>query len=590
MSFFPNSAISIVGSPFPLVAEQIAGNDGTDLRVLLTDSSGQLKVLISNASAITTSISGVVEVSATSSPNTDSNPIYVSALALANYAPPINEQGTLSPLNVTLDGNLRTRDRSTSAVDDSIVTSTRSNQIELNFSVAFASLPITNTKDATYGSFIQGNGCATYSTGAGTGGFARGVSTTAFSYRPGHEWYCYFTAAWPEGGAAGSHQRIGPIGGSAGTPTDGFTLGYEGTVWGISQWQNGTLVGGTANVAPTVALSAFNGDLCDGTNPTAFTVGGNPVALNLTTINIFRIHGAWFGVAPITLEVFSPDGEWVTMNTFRFPNSLTAPYAYSTNWNVQVDVTNTTNATNLAIVTPCWGMGATDAAVPLNSTISNQTLAVMSRTVLTGYYSTASAYLNVGVDSGGDLFVDIEGIAGTGVSIAAPGIILAGIADGSGNKLTTNSTTYTAKHALDGNLLGTLGTAFSTAGFVDIKGADGNVFVRQATAANLNATVVGTGTFAVQTIAASYVPALNATGQVSVTNSATEIIAPNTSRQAVLITNSSATVAVFVGASGVTAITGAYLGPGASVTIPATSAFYGITAASTATVSYMELQ
>lgn len=71
-------------------------------------------------------------------------------------------------------------------------------------------------------------------------------------------------------------------------------------------------------------------------------------------------------------------------------------------------------------------------------------------------------------------------------------------ADGAGNLLTSNSTTYTAKFGLDGNLLGTLGTAFTTAGKVDIKGADGDVFVRQATAASLNATVVGTGTFVVQ--------------------------------------------------------------------------------------------
>jgi hypothetical protein len=70
--------------------------------------------------------------------------------------------------------------------------------------------------------------------------------------------------------------------------------------------------------------------------------------------------------------------------------------------------------------------------------------------------------------------------------------------DGAGNLLTSNSTTYTAKFGLDANLLGTLGTAFTTAGKVDVKGADGDVFVRQATAANFNATVVGTGTFAVQ--------------------------------------------------------------------------------------------
>ncbi len=75
--------------------------------------------------------------------------------------------------------------------------------------------------------------------------------------------------------------------------------------------------------------------------------------------------------------------------------------------------------------------------------------------------------------------------------------------DGSGNLLTSNSTTYTAKFGLDTNLLGTLGTAFSTAGKVDIKGADGDIFIRQATASNLNATVIGTGTFVTQSTLAA---------------------------------------------------------------------------------------
>lgn len=66
-------------------------------------------------------------------------------------------------------------------------------------------------------------------------------------------------------------------------------------------------------------------------------------------------------------------------------------------------------------------------------------------------------------------------------------------ADGAGNLYTTNSSTYTAKFAQDGNLLGTLGTAFSTAGKVDVKGADGDVFVRQATGSNLH-TVLDSGT------------------------------------------------------------------------------------------------
>jgi hypothetical protein len=91
-------------------------------------------------------------------------------------------------------------------------------------------------------------------------------------------------------------------------------------------------------------------------------------------------------------------------------------------------------------------------------------------------------------------------------------------ADGAGNLLTSNSTTPTSKFALDSNITSILGTAPTTVGKLDVKGADGDVFVRQttgtnlhvvldttsttavtqATAANLNATIIGTGTFADQ--------------------------------------------------------------------------------------------
>lgn len=61
--------------------------------------------------------------------------------------------------------------------------------------------------------------------------------------------------------------------------------------------------------------------------------------------------------------------------------------------------------------------------------------------------------------------------------------------DGAGNLLTSNSTTPAAKFSLDQNITSILGTAPTTVGKLDVKAADGDVFVRQATAANLNATV-----------------------------------------------------------------------------------------------------
>ncbi len=81
---------------------------------------------------------------------------------------------------------------------------------------------------------------------------------------------------------------------------------------------------------------------------------------------------------------------------------------------------------------------------------------------------------------------------------------------------------------------------------------------------------------------------LNATGQVSVANSATLIIAAGT-RQGVIITNPSTSVTVFIGGSGVTIANGQELLPGNSITLPVTSAVYGVVASSTQTVSYVEV-
>ncbi len=99
------------------------------------------------------------------------------------------------------------------------------------------------------------------------------------------------------------------------------------------------------------------------------------------------------------------------------------------------------------------------------------------------------------------LNIDANNALATTTTLAAETTKVIGVtrtADGAGNLLTTNSTTYTAKFGLDGNLLGTLGTAFSTAGKIDVKGADGDVFVRQTTSSNLNAdvnlkSIAGTG-------------------------------------------------------------------------------------------------
>lgn len=63
------------------------------------------------------------------------------------------------------------------------------------------------------------------------------------------------------------------------------------------------------------------------------------------------------------------------------------------------------------------------------------------------------------------------------------------IKDSGGNIFTSNSTTPAAHFAIDSNITSILGTAPTTVGKMDIKGADGDVFVRNATAGNFLATV-----------------------------------------------------------------------------------------------------
>lgn len=149
---------------------------------------------------------------------------------------------------------------------------------------------------------------------------------------------------------------------------------------------------------------------------------------------------------------------------------------------LQVSLANTGANTNKLLVTP------DSVALPANQSVNVSQINGVTPLMGNGVTGTGSQRVTISSDNtafsvNATLSAETTKVIGTVRN-----------ADGAGNLWTSNSTTYTAKFAQDMNILGTLGTAFSTAGKVDIKGADGDVFVRQATASNLNATVVqGTG-------------------------------------------------------------------------------------------------
>jgi len=392
--------------------------------------------------------------------------------AVANYASPVKTQGDLGTLSTDLQGYLRIRNRSESTLGD-MISSPRYNQIEINFSQAFNAALITNTLTTT-GTAVQANGCATYSTGTGAAGEAKGSTVQVLEYRPGHEWYCYFTASFSTP-AASSYQRIGPY-----STTDGFYIGYEGTTF------NFTNRDGSSDTH--VARSSWNGDAATGSAGSAFTSSGSPVALNFQMINIYRIHGAWFGVAPISLEVFSPDGEWVVLHTFRYPNTLTAPYANTTTWNVTVDVANTGNTSNLSVTTACWAMGVTDITNILTDSLTDNSLVQTTRSVIAGKTPSGS-YAQVGITAQDALTVGGSGATSvaaatwttsTGSQISPVG--------GSTNDATTNVTTLTVTYSPTASSSHCAVVSFNTGGAytgLAVKDNNNNVLTAGPTIGNL---------------------------------------------------------------------------------------------------------
>lgn len=69
----------------------------------------------------------------------------------------------------------------------------------------------------------------------------------------------------------------------------------------------------------------------------------------------------------------------------------------------------------------------------------------------------------------------------------------------------------------------------------------------------------------------------------------TQFYSARATRRAILVTNTSASITAYLGDATVTALTGHALPPGCSVVLPITTALYGITAASTALITAIEV-
>lgn len=316
--------------------------------------------------------------------------------------PDFATETTLQSINSAIAGGLYFNITTNSDILGVSVTGRRNNEIELSFFDSFDTNLITNTT-ASGGSATISGGHARYRTGTNVNGAARGETVYKCNYRPAHEEYAFFTAAFTTG-VANSFQRIGIY-----DTNNGAFIGYEGTSFGVTLR--------SATVDTTIARASWNGDPLDGSVASIFTRAGVPEAINLAYSNLYRIRFAWLGSASFIFEVFSPDAKWITFHTIRIPNSQLAPSIGTPNLPMKIECVKTADgAADLSIYTACWAAGTTSDYNPITETLTDYSLANLTRAVIAGRSSTGGGtYYNAKVNPSGSLITaigDITGIVG----------------------------------------------------------------------------------------------------------------------------------------------------------------------------------
>lgn len=245
-------------------------------------------------------------------------------------------------------------------------------------------------------------GMATFSTGATNPSTAKGTSLTSVLYRAGEEVYAYFTAAFTTG-VAGTFQRVGLT-----DEVEGFWMGYEGTAFSVSYSTN--------SVITSVAQASWNVDTATAQVGSDFTSNGVAVALDPTKLNLYRIRFGWLGIGPAEFEVMSPDGIWVLLHQFRFPNSQATPSIRTPNLPMKVWLSST--GSNLVVKSSCLAAGVASqmvqkASQPLYA-LPTQDMHNSGRTHV-NYYAVAAAAGATGTETA----ISLTRSSGTSATSAA---------------------------------------------------------------------------------------------------------------------------------------------------------------------------
>lgn len=267
----------------------------------------------------------------------------------------------------------------------------RYNQVEIDYAVAdpddISDITVTKTSG---GDATTANGQAVFSTGTSATGGIKAVTNKVVTYRPHNESYAAFSAVFTAG-VANSYQRLGIF-----DTNNGFFIGYEGTSFGVTVRKS--------TVDTTVAKASFNVDTLSGGSTSKYTRNGTPETLDPTKDNLYRIRFGWLGASSIYFEVLSPDQKWVVFHIHRVANTAVVPSIANPNLPITLDARKTSGTSNLTISTACWAGGTNSNMMKVTDTITDSTLAPLSRSVITGQTTAGGGgYVNVKVNPSGAL-------------------------------------------------------------------------------------------------------------------------------------------------------------------------------------------
>ena len=164
-------------------------------------------------------------------------------------------------------------------------------------------------------------------TGTGAAGAALFTSRKSAKYRAGQGVTGRFTKVFTAG-AANSQQIAG-----FGTTSNGYFFGFNGNAFGILHRN--------AGADTWVAQGSWNGDKCNGTGSSAFTI-------NAALGNVYQIRYPYLGYGVITFWILNPaTGRWLLAHMIQYPNTTTATQISNPNLNYYDQVVNTGNTSNI---------------------------------------------------------------------------------------------------------------------------------------------------------------------------------------------------------------------------------------------------